>query len=141
MDERQIKEKAATLELYQAQLDSLVRQSEMLRMTLEDGARTRDTLDNIMKLRRRSELLVPIGANFFIYCTVKSAKKVLSSIGGGVVVEEDAEKALTRLEKRLSETRETNQQIAKAISEIEERARQILSELQHAYRNEQRGTS
>ncbi|MEW5936358.1 MAG: prefoldin subunit alpha [Candidatus Thermoplasmatota archaeon] len=141
MDEKQIKEKSAALEVYQSQLDSLARQGEVVRLTLDDCARARQTLENLMNLRRGNELLVSIGANCFIHCSVKSAKKVLSGIGSGVVVEEDAEKALTRIEQRISETRETGQQIAKAMSEIEARAQQILSELQQAYPTEQRSTS
>lgn len=132
MDDQQLREKAKTLDLYQAQMEALARQSDLLRATMDEYLRARDTLNGFKDLKRGEETLVPIGANFFVYCTVKNSRKVIGSVGSNVAVEEPAEKALKRLDARISEMNETGQRISKAIEDLEGKSQALYQEIQGA---------
>ena len=98
MNEEEIKKAVADLEMCNAQLETLRKQDELLRINLEEFLRARDTLNGIKERKEGDEILVPIGANFFIKAQIGDPDAVISNLGATVAASEPLDKAIDRLE-------------------------------------------
>ena len=127
----------ARLEAYRDQLTALVREQELLRISLESHARARQTLEEFEKFQKDRELLVPVGAETFIQATPRSTEKVLLGIGHGIVVELDRPKALEILGRRNDELQKGEHSLNQQLRRIEIEAAQVQSRLQAFYQQAQ----
>src|SRR6266511_3381867 len=89
------------LDQYRAQLESLQRQQEVLALSLEELMRAKETMSRYRKAGKGAEVLVPVGANAFLFGQVADAGKVLIGIGSDVLLEEPIPKAMERLDARI----------------------------------------
>jgi len=133
MNEEEIKKAVADLEMCNAQLETLRKQDELFRINLEEFLRARDTLNGIKGKKEGDELLVPIGANFFIKANIGDPDNVVSNLGATVAAGESLDKAIERLERHLKELNEAGQGIAKTVSELEMTSGLLTQQLQEEY--------
>jgi prefoldin alpha subunit len=133
MNRQEIEEKLGVLEQYRTLLERLARQDEALRAEVEEHMRARDTLQKIGEMKRGDEVLVPIGANCFVYASVRNAKTVMCSIGAGVASEEPVARAMERLDRAIKDLNEAGQKVTQRVSEIECKARELAAEVDQAY--------
>ena len=103
------------------------------RAELEEHMRARDTLQRLDQMKKGEELLVPIGANVFIYASVKNARKVIDSVGSGVAVEDTVKKAIERLDDSVKQLNEAGQKLAERVQEMDCKARELAAEVDKAY--------
>ena len=134
MERAEIEEKLALLEQYKALLERLGKQDEALRGEVEEHMRARDTLAKLDTMKKGDEMLVPVGANCFIYAGVKNATKSLSSIGAGIAVEDTLKNTIVRLDGAVKDLNDAGQKIAQRVSEVECKARELAAEVDKAYR-------
>ena len=133
MNEEELRQGVAELEAYQAQLDSLKKQDEILRINIEEFMRARDTLDGIKGNKKGDEILVPIGANFFVKARIEDPGNVISNLGATVAAGETTEKAVERLDKHVKELNDAGQKLAQNVAELESKAAMLTQELQKEY--------
>lgn len=139
-----VQQDMARLEAYRDQLTALVREQELLRLSLEAHARARQTLEELEKFQKDRELLVPLGAETFLQATPRSTEKVLLGIGHGFVVEIERAKALEMLGRRNDELQKGEHSLSQQLRRIETEAAQVQSRLQAIYQQaelSQRGAS
>lgn len=134
MDRAEVEEKLALLEQYKALLERLAKQDEALRAEIEEHMRARDTLARLDAMKKGDEMLVPIGANCFIYASVKNAKKSLSSVGAGIAVDDTVKNTMKRLDDAIKGLNDAGQKVAQRVSEVECKARELAAEVDKAYR-------
>ncbi|MFQ5553317.1 MAG: hypothetical protein ACE5EW_06330, partial [Thermoplasmata archaeon] len=65
-----LQQAVAALENTRAQLDALTRQEEALRYSLQEYTRARDTMAEYKDAPVGTEILVPIGANSFLFAQI-----------------------------------------------------------------------
>jgi prefoldin alpha subunit len=133
MEQAELEDKLAMLEQYKQALERLAKQDEALRAELEEHMRARDTLQRIDGMKKGGELLVPIGANCFVYASVKNAKKVINSVGAGVAVEDTIKKAVERLDDSIKQLGEAGQKLAERVQEMDAKARELAADVDKAY--------
>jgi prefoldin alpha subunit len=133
MEKAELEDKLALLEQYKTLMDRLAKQDESLRAELEEHMRARDTLQRIDGMKKGAEMLVPVGANCFVYASVKNAKKVICSVGAGVAVEDSVKKAVERLDETIGELNEAGQKLAERVQEMDGKARELAAEVDQAY--------
>jgi prefoldin alpha subunit len=133
MEQAELEDKLAMLEQYKQALERLAKQDEALRAELEEHMRARDTLQRIDGMKKGGELLVPIGANCFVYASVKNAKKVINSVGAGVAVEDTIKKAVERLDDSIKQLGEAGQKLAERVQEMDCKARELAADVDKAY--------
>ena len=136
MKEEEIRQKVGELEIYRLQLDTLGKQDEILRINIEEFMRARDTLQGIKEIKTGDEILVPIGANFFVHAQIGDVQKVISNLGSTIAASEEIDEALKRLDKHIDELNKAGQELANNVTELEARCATLTQELQEAYAQE-----
>jgi len=99
-------------ETLRAQLESLNQQSEMLRLSLEEHMRAKETMIRFQKGGKDAEILVPVGANSFLFAKIEDPDKAIMGIGSDITVEESMEGAVKRLETRIEDIEKALQGLA-----------------------------
>ena len=127
----------ARLDTYKNQVNILLRQQEVLRLSVLEHTRARDTLEGMDRLDGSEETLAPVGANTFVKVSHVSSQKVLIGIGTGVVVEVDREKALSMLNERVVALERSSKERNDELLRIDAEAQVISQRLEAAVRQQQ----
>ena len=137
MNEKELQQSLATLELYRAQLQSLAEQQQLVQMSLEENARAKETLSNFKSAPIDSEILVPVGGNSFVFAKIGSNSKAIVSVGSRVSLEKPIEDAMKMIETRINELVETFTKLGERRSAIEAQSSQLSQQLQQEYQRMQ----
>jgi len=133
VNEQEIRQALATLEMYKAQAESLAEQQQIVSFSMEEYSRARDTLGKWKDAEKGSELLVPVGGNSFVFAKVADNKKALVGIGSGVTVERPLEEAIKTLETRIKELAEASKKLTESLTMLEARSSQLTQLVQAEY--------
>lgn len=133
MNEKELQQSLATLELYRAQLQSLAEQQQLVQMSIEENARAKETLSSFKTAPVDSELLVPVGGSSFVFAKVGSNSKAIVSIGSGVSLEKPIDDAAKMIETRINELVDTFTKLGERRSAIESQSSQLSQQLQQEY--------
>jgi prefoldin alpha subunit len=133
MNEKELRQSLATLELYRAQLQSLAEQLQLIQMSLEENARAKETLSSFKDAPIDSEILVPVGGNSFVFAKVGSNSNAIVGIGSDVSLEKPIEEAVKMIEVRINELVETFTKLGERRSAIEAQSSQLSQQVQQEY--------
>ena len=133
MNENEMREAATELESYKVQLDTLRQQEELLRTMNDEYMRSRDTLINLKDCKKNGQMLVPIGANCFVFAKIEDTKKAISGIGCNIAMEESIEDVIERMDRRIAEISDAGTKIARSLQEIDAKAQALTQTLQKEY--------
>jgi prefoldin alpha subunit len=112
----------AVLDQYRDQLETLAQQQEIVRVSLEEHLRARETLTRLREAGKDAEVLVPLGANAFAVASVRETQKAYVGIGSDLVVYDEVDKQLARLESRINQITEAANAIGQRLGEMQQRA-------------------
>jgi prefoldin alpha subunit len=132
-----VQEDLARLEAYRDQLAALVRQQELVRMSLESHARAQQTLEELEGFELDREMLIPIGGETFLKAAPRSKEKVLLGIGSGIVAELDRARALEVLKERRSQLEKSEQSLLGQVRRLEQEAANVQVRVQAMYQQAQ----
>ncbi len=132
----ELRRAAASLELVRGQMEALARQAETLQLALEEILRARETLRHTHGAAGR-EILVPIGANGFVFGQIKDADRVIVGIGSDVAIEETVSGAVARLEARSQAIEEAERGLAERMAQLEQQADAYNRRVQDLYERTQ----
>lgn len=133
MAESELRQAMAALETSRAQLDALARQEELLRLSLEEYVRARETMARYSKAPVGTEILVPIGANSFLFASISDVERCIVGIGSEVALEDSMARAMERLDKRIQQLQEVQQGLIQRIQEMEAKVNEYAAAVQRAY--------
>jgi prefoldin alpha subunit len=133
VNEQEIKQALATLELYRAQAEALAEQQQIIQFSLDEYTRARDTLGKWKDAEPDAELLVPVGGNSFVFAKVADSKRALVGVGSGVTVERSVEDAIKTLETRTNELAEAAKKVNESLFMLEQRSAQLQQAVQAEY--------
>jgi len=112
----------AVLDQYREQLEGFAQQQEIVRVSLEEHMRARETLSRYQQAGQGAEVLVPVGANSFLKAEVKDADKAFVGIGSDLIVHDEIPKQLERLDVRIKQISEAANAIGQRLAELQQRA-------------------
>ncbi len=133
MAELDLRQSLASLETARAQLEALARQEELLRISLEEYARARETMARYQETPAGTEILVPIGANSFLFAQVAEVERCIVGIGSDVALEDTIDRAIERLDHRMKQLQDVQENLIKRIAEVEGRVNEYSLAVQQAY--------
>ena len=139
MGEEEFREAVTQLELHRAQLEALKRQSEILTIALEEHLRARETMSRYSESSKDDEILVPIGANSFLFAKIADTKKVIVGVGSELAIEDTIENGIKRMDKRIEELRAADTRLAKRMTDLDQKVRECAETVQREYEKLQRG--
>ena len=135
--EEELQKHMAMIEYYKEQLRSLELQFSYLQSAIADQTKAKLTLEKLSKVKKDSDMLLPIGGGAFIDATAKNPSKVLLEVGYGVVLEKTADEAAEKIGKRINDLRQTEerissmaQQLQMEAAKVSDKVEQLLSEQQ-----------
>ena len=123
----------AVLDQYREQLESLAQQQEIVRVSLEEHMRARETLVRYQEAGKGAEVLVPVGANAFLVAEVKDSTKAFMGIGSELIVFDDIPKQIERLDGRIKSISEAVGAIGQRLAELQQRAENQSASVQSLY--------
>jgi prefoldin alpha subunit len=139
VNEQEMRQALATLEMYRAQTESLMEQQQIIQFSLEEYTRARETLGKWKDAAPEAELLVPVGGNSFVYAKVADNQRALVGIGSGVTVERSIEEAIKTLDVRTNELSEAAKKVNESLFMLEQRSGQLQQAVQAEYERLQQG--
>jgi prefoldin subunit 5 len=113
---------ATEYEMLRSQLEALAQQNELLTMSLEEHMRAKETMTRFQKGGKGSEILVPVGANAFLF------------------VEEDIGEAMKRLDGKIEDLNTALKSLAEKIVEVSQKAEEKSEIVRTLYAQSQQGT-
>jgi prefoldin alpha subunit len=133
MTEEELRSAVATLDAARAQLDGLVKQGDILRLSLEEHMRAKETISRFNKTEAGERLLVPVGANCFVFAAVENRENVIVSLGSDVLIMDSAEGAMDKLDNRIKQMTENEEELAKRMAELDGEVNKLTERVQQEY--------
>ena len=120
--ETELRRNLAVLDQYREQVEAFAQQQEIVRISLEEHMRARETLLRYREAGEAAEILVPVGANSFVVVASKDVGKAFVSIGSDLLVHDDVDRQLERLDARIKSITEAANAITQRLGELQRRA-------------------
>jgi len=131
--EAELRRGLAVLDQYREQLEALAQQQEIVRVSLEEHMRARETLLRYEQAGKGAEILVPVGANAFLVAEVKDPANAFVGVGSDLVLFDDIPKQLERLDGRIKSIGDAMTAIGQRLAEIQQRAENQSASVQGLY--------
>ena len=133
MTEEELRSAVATLDLARAQLDGLAKQGELLRMALEEHMRAKETISRFNKTKTGERLLVPVGADCFVFAAVENSEDVIVGLGSDVKIMDTTGDAIAKLDKRIKQMNDSEEELAKRMAELDGEIARLTEKVQSEY--------
>lgn len=118
------------IEQYKEQLNQLDIQSQYLQSAMLDYSKAKITLEQLDKLDKEVDMLVPIGGGTFLDSKVNNSSKVLIDIGMGYVTEKTNQDAIKKIDKRIKELEKTQDRLNEIIEQVQNEVATVSSKAQ-----------
>lgn len=128
----------AVLDQYREQLEALGQQQEIIRVSLEEHMRARETLTRYQQAGKGAEVLVPVGANSFIVAESKETEKAFVGIGSDLILYDEIPKQIERLDTRIRSISDAMNAVGQRLAELQQRAETQGAAVQNLYDRMQR---
>ena len=133
LGESDLRRGIAVLDQFREQIEALAQQQEIVRISLEEHLRAKETLTRYREAGRGTEVLVPIGANSFLVAESKDVDRAFVSIGSDLVVFDEITSQLERLDARIKSITEAANAIGQRLGEMQRRAEAQGAAVQNLY--------
>ena len=133
MDEAEARDAAAMIETAKAQYEALMRQQEIIRLTLDEHKRAKETISRVAAGRPGDDLLVPVGAEAFIHAKVSEDKNAIIGVGASVSFQRTPEEAEKLLASRMDELNRALHKINERVEQTEMTVQQLSEKIQEYY--------
>ena len=131
--EAELRRGLAVLDQYREQLEALAQQQEIVRVSLEEHMRAKETLLRYKEAGAGAEVLVPVGANAFLVAQVKDAEKAFVGVGSDVVLFDDIPRQIERLDARIKSISDAMATIGDRLAQLQQRAESQGAAVQGLY--------
>ncbi len=111
-------------EQLRAQAETLKQRLELIGASLSEMEITKESLDNVEKLGKDNEILVPLGGDAFVKAQIIDTERVIVGIGSRVVVRKSTSEAKADMENKIREMEkimaDRNESLRRALKRLEE---------------------
>ncbi len=137
MDENELRQSMAKLEMQKTQMESLSQQQQMIQYSIDEYNRAKETLETFLKTDEGDEVLVPVGGNSYVFTKVLSNTKSLVGIGSDVTVEKPIPDAVETLNERIEGLENKLKELEDKMESIEEESTDLSQRVQKEYQKMQ----
>ena len=120
----------ALFEQYKEQINSIEMQSSYLQAIINEYNKVKITLEQIIKIDKGSEVLLPLGGSTFIEANITNPSKVLFDIGAGIVTETPSSETIVKIEKRIIDLQKTQEKILTVMQNLQNEATEVSAKAQ-----------
>jgi prefoldin alpha subunit len=115
------------------QLEQLRTQAELMRISLEEHRTAIDTLEAYKDVREHDEVLLPVGANAFIFANASATKSAVTELGAGVSASLPIDVAVEKLRKRIERIESSRKKMVEGGQRLEASAQALEEQIQSMY--------
>lgn len=133
LGESDLRRGIAVLDQFREQIEALAQQQEIIRISLEEHLRAKETLTRYREAGRGTEILVPVGANSFLVAESKAVDRAFVSIGSDLIVYDDIPKQIERLDSWIKSITEAANAVGQRLGELQRRAEAQGAAVQDLY--------
>lgn len=138
-EESDLRENMMRLETAKAQLEGLSKQQELIQLAIEEHVKARETVKSLAQSQAGEELMIPVGADSYIYAKATEKKEVVIGVGSGVSIQRNAEEAEKILDTRVEELAQAFQKVAEMAAQTEGAIQELSERIQQQYDRVQSG--
>jgi len=118
------------IEQCKEQLNQLEMQSQYIQAAIMDYNKARLTIEQLNKLEKETEMIIPIGGGTFINTTAKKQEKILVDIGAGIVTEKTYEEAIKKVDERIQNIEKSQARIDEMMQNIQKQGEDAAEKAQ-----------
>jgi len=130
---QELQQSVQYMEVIKSQVESLAAQADLMEKTLEDYARAHSTLESLKDLPEGSEMLVPIGADSFMFTKVSDNAQAIVGCGANVSIQKPIPDALGSLEGRIKEIEDIRSNLNQNIQGLQNQAMALDQRISQLY--------
>jgi len=137
--EAELRDGMAMLENAKAQLDALSKQQQLIQLAIEEHVRARETIKKVTQGAPGDEVLIPVGADSYIYAKISDRKDGVVGVGSGVSIQRKPEDAEKYLEGKIDDLTQAFKKVADRASQTEAMIEELSARLEDMYAKMQSG--
>ena len=118
------------IEQYKEQINSIEMQSSYIQAIINEYNKVKITLEQIFKIEKGSEILLPLGGSTFIEANIINPSKVLFDIGAGIVTEKTSINAIKKIDERIQDLQKTQEKLITYIQNLQDEATEVSTKAQ-----------
>lgn len=118
------------IEQYKEQINSVEMQSSYIQAIINEYNKVKLTLEQIVKIEKRSEVLLPLGGSTYIEANINDPSKVLFDIGAGIVTEKTSTNAIDKIDERINDLQKTQEKLMTIMQNLQNEATEISARAQ-----------
>ncbi len=137
--EADIQNMLGVLQNTREQAEELRTQSELLRISLEEHRTAIETLEAYKEVKEGQEVLVPVGANAYIFANSSPTKAAITELGAGLSAALPVDVAVEKLRKRIERIESSRKKVLEGGARMESSAAALEQQIQGLYNQLQGG--
>ena len=114
-------------------------QAELLRISVEEHRTAIETLEAYKDVKEGDEVLVPVGANAYLFANSSANKAALTELGAGLSAGLPIDVAVEKLRKRIEKIDASRKKVLEGGARLEENAASLEQQVQGLYQQLQTG--
>ncbi len=135
MQEKDIQKKILEFQLLSAGLEQIEEREKEVLNAKQEIETSLSALKEVERLTQEKEILINLGAGNFVKGILHPPKKVLTSLGAGVIVEKDIKKAIELMEERAKNMGKALEKIVSEKEAVLRRLDELREEIEKAREN------
>lgn len=133
MTEAELRDGMAMLENAKAQLDALAKQQQLIQLAIEEHVRARETVKKVVEGAPGDDIMIPIGADSYIYAKISDRRDGIVGVGSGVSIQRKPEDAEKFLDGKIDELTQAFKKVADRASQTEAMIEELSARLEDMY--------
>ena len=128
--EKKLQEMYMNFQMVDQHIKQLQKQLEMVTNQIVELTLTENGLDEFVRVKRGSEIFVPISSGIFAKASIEDTTELLVNVGADVVVKKDVPSAKKLIQKQIEDIKKFQKQMIEELDKMTSYAAQIEGELQ-----------
>ncbi len=124
------------IEQYKEQINSVEMQSSYIQAIINEYNKVKITLEQIAKIKKESEVLLPLGGSTFIEANITDPSKVLFDIGAGIITEKTSINAINKIDERIVDLQKTQEKLITIMQNLQNEATEVSARAQNLLNQE-----
>ncbi len=124
------------IEQYKEQINSVEMQSSYIQAIINEYNKVKITLEQIAKIKKESEVLLPLGGSTFIEANITDPSKVLFDIGAGIITEKTSINAINKIDERINDLQKTQEKLITIMQNLQNEATEVSARAQNLLNQE-----
>lgn len=132
MNEEEIQRKYLELQLIEKQIKQIQQQMQFMEQQLLELTSLSNSVEEITKVKPKTEILVPLGAGVYAKAELKDNKDFIMNVGADVTTTKSAKESISIIENQIAQLKALLEQLSAELENAAMAGHKLQGELQEA---------